>query len=156
RIVLNAAPAAAVPAAILDLVDAIVMNEQEALQVASALGLPAGTPVMAARYLAAGRKLAVIVTLGESGAIAFQGENGWLVPALNLRKEAVVDTTGAGDAFVGVLAAAIDGGLDFEAALGAASVGGGLACLRQGAQPSMPQAEEIAAGLPHLAKIERI
>jgi len=68
----------------------------------------------------------------------------------------VVDTTGAGDAFVGVFGAAIEGGLGFEAALSAATVGGAIACLREGAQPSMPQAEEIAAGLPHLAKVEQI
>jgi len=156
RIILNVAPAAEVPPAMLDLVDALVMNEEEALAVATACGLPAGTPVMAARYLAAGRKAAVIVTMGAAGAIAFQGPSGWLVPSLNLRPESVVDTTGAGDAFVGVLAAAIDGGLSFDAALGAASVGGAVACLRAGAQPSMPQAEEIAAGLPHLARIEHI
>ncbi len=156
RIILNVAPAAAVPPDLLDLVDALVMNEEEALAVAAACGLPAGTPVMAARYLAAGRKAAVIVTMGAAGAIAFQGSDGWLVPTLNLKPESVVDTTGAGDAFVGVLAAAIDGGLSFDAALGAASVGGAVACLRAGAQPSMPQAEEIAAGLPHLARIEHI
>ena len=100
------------------------MNEEEALAVAAACGLPAGTPVMAARYLAAGRKVAVIVTMGAAGAIAFQGPSGWLVPTLNLKPESVVDTTGAGDAFVGVLAAAIDGGLSFDATLSAASVGG--------------------------------
>jgi len=156
RIILNVAPAGEVPPLLMDLADGLVMNEQEAQQVAESLGLPAATPVMAARYLAAGRKAAVIVTMGAAGAIAFQGAHGWLVPALNLKPEAVVDTTGAGDAFVGVFGAAIEGGLGFEAALSAATVGGAIACLREGAQPSMPQAEEIAAGLPHLAKVEQI
>ena len=91
--------------------DALVLNEDEALAVAAASGLPAATPVMAARYLAAGRKVAVIVTMGASGAIAFQGEHGWLVPTLNLKPDSVVDTTGAGDAFVGVLAAAVWSGV---------------------------------------------
>ncbi len=155
-IMLNAAPAAAIPPGLLDLLDLLVMNEHEAPIVAGAAGLPAGTPVMAARYLAAGRKLAVVVTLGESGAIAFHGEQGWLVPTLQLKPEAVVDTTGAGDAFVGVLAAGIVGGLGLEAALSGASVAGAIACLKRGAQPSMPLADEIAAGLPHLARVERV
>jgi ribokinase len=111
---------------------------------------------MAARYLSAGRKLAVVVTLGDAGAIAFHASQGWLVPTLRLKPEAVVDTTGAGDAFAGVLAAGIAGGLGLEGALAGASVAGALACIRRGAQPSMPQAEEIAAGLPHLAKIESV
>jgi ribokinase len=155
-VMLNAAPAAAVPPGLLDRLDLVVMNEHEAPVVAAALGLPSDTPVMAARYLAAGRALAVVVTLGEAGAIAFHGDQGWLVPTLQLKPEAVVDTTGAGDAFVGALAAGIVGGLGLEAALAGASVAGAVACLKRGAQPSMPLAEEIAAGLPHLAKVERV
>jgi ribokinase len=155
-IILNASPAAAVPSSLLNLLDLIVMNEHEAPVVAAAAGLPSGTPVMAARYLSAGRKLAVVVTLGDAGAIAFHASQGWLVPTLRLKPEAVVDTTGAGDAFAGVLAAGIAGGLGLEGALAGASVAGALACIRRGAQPSMPQAEEIAAGLPHLAKIESV
>lgn len=49
RLILNVAPAAAVPPELLDLVDALVMNEDEAKLVAEACGLPAATPVMAAR-----------------------------------------------------------------------------------------------------------
>ena len=156
RIILNAAPGGPLPVGILDYLDVLVANEHEIVTVARASGLPSDTPVMAARNLAAGRKLAVAVTLGDAGAVAFHGDHGWLVPTLNLRPEAVVDTTGAGDAFVGVLAASIDGGLSFDAALAAASVGGACACLKHGAQPSMPHAEEIAVGLPHLVPIERV
>ncbi|MCC6468263.1 MAG: ribokinase [Alphaproteobacteria bacterium] len=155
-IMLNAAPAAAIPPSLLGLVDLVVMNEHEAPVVAAAAGLPSGTPVMAARYLAAGRQLAVVVTLGDAGAIAFHGEHGWLVPTLRLKPEAVVDTTGAGDAFVGALAAGLAGGLGLEGALAGASVAGALACIKRGAQPSMPESEEIAAGLPHLARLERV
>lgn len=155
-LMLNAAPPAPIPPSLLGLLDAVVMNEHEAPVVAKAAGLPAATPVMAARYLAAGRKLGVVVTLGESGAIAFHEDQGWLVPTLQLKREAVVDTTGAGDAFVGVLAAGLVGGLGLEASLAGASVAGAVACLKRGAQPSMPLADEIAAGLPHLARIERV
>ncbi|HYZ27103.1 MAG TPA: PfkB family carbohydrate kinase, partial [Geminicoccaceae bacterium] len=58
--------------------------------------------------------------------------------------------TGAGDAFVGVLAAALDQGHDLAAALARASVAAGLACTRIGAQTSQPTAAEIEARLGDL------
>lgn len=156
RIVLNAAPGGALPPGVLEHLDVLVANEHEIVTVAREAGLPSDTPVMAARSLAAGRKLAIAVTLGDAGSIAFHQDKGWLVPTLKLRPESVIDTTGAGDAFVGVLAAGIDAGLTFDAALAGASVAGACACLKAGAQPSMPYADEIAAGLPHLVPIERV
>ena len=56
-----------------------------------------------------------------------------------------VDTTAAGDAFVGVFAAALDSGADMANALRRASVASGLACLKQGAQISLPTLSEIDA-----------
>lgn len=156
RIVLNAAPAGPLPSELIDRLDVLVANEHEIVAVGRAAGLPADTPVMAARSLAAGRKLAVVVTLGDAGSIAFHGTQGWLVPTLKLRPESVVDTTGAGDAFVGVLAAGLDGGLTFDAALTGASVAGACACVKHGAQGAMPYADEISVGLPHLVPIERV
>jgi ribokinase len=61
-----------------------------------------------------------------------------------------VDTTGAGDAFAGVLAAALDQGHALPAALARASVAAGLACTRIGAQTSQPTAAEIEARLGDL------
>jgi ribokinase len=58
-----------------------------------------------------------------------------------------VDTTGAGDAFVGVLAAAVDIGETLPTALRRASVAAGLACTRIGAQTSQPNAADIEARL---------
>ena len=57
----------------------------------------------------------------------------------------VVDTTGAGDTFVGAFAAALDRGLAFEEAMRDGLAAGSLACTSPGAQPSMPRAAEIAA-----------
>jgi ribokinase len=59
----------------------------------------------------------------------------------------VVDTTGAGDTFAGVLAAALAGGADEHDALRIASVAAGLACRRPGAQVAQPTREEIDAVL---------
>jgi ribokinase len=61
-----------------------------------------------------------------------------------------VDTTGAGDTFVGVLAAALNLGSSFEQALLRASAAAGLACLAYGAQTAMPDAAAIDAALVRL------
>ena len=89
-----------------------------------------------------------MVTLGAAGAIALGPAGGWRIGSLPVEP---VDTTGAGDAFVGVLAAALDRGLELPEALRRASVAAGLACTRLGAQTSQPTAAEIEARLPDLA-----
>jgi ribokinase len=61
-----------------------------------------------------------------------------------------VDTTGAGDAFVGVLAASLDLSHDLRMALRRASVAAGLACTGLGAQTSQPTAAQIEARLGDL------
>ncbi len=62
------------------------------------------------------------------------------VPALAIEP---VDTTGAGDCFVGVFAAGLDAGLSFEDALARAAVAGSLACTVVGAMPSFPTRDLI-------------
>lgn len=85
-----------------------------------------------------------IVTLGAAGVVALH--EGRLHRARGLKIEPV-DTVGAGDTFCGVLAAGLDGGLDFRAALERAAVAGSLACLKPGAQPAIPTADEIEAAM---------
>jgi ribokinase len=74
------------------------------------------------------------------------------VPALPIE---AVDTTGAGDAFVGVLAASLSAGRDLSSALRRASAAAGLACLTAGAQPGMPKSDAIDAALAHLPRSVR-
>jgi ribokinase len=57
----------------------------------------------------------------------------------------VVDTTGAGDAFCGALAAALDAGAPWPGALAAGIAAGSLACTGVGAQPALPRAAAIAS-----------
>jgi len=146
RVVLNAAPAAPLPEALP--LDLLVMNAGEAAAIAAAAGLPAGPPEALARALHAGRGASVVVTLGAAGALAAADGGLWRVgtPAVE-----AVDTTAAGDAFVGVLAAALDDGATLAEALHRASVAGALACTVVGAQPALPSAEAIAAALPEVA-----
>lgn len=87
----------------------------------------------------------VIVTLGGDGARAVTAEGQRIaVPALPVKP---VDTVGAGDTFCGYLAAGLDAGLDLEAAMRRAAVAASLACLKPGAQPAIPMADEVAAHL---------
>jgi len=86
----------------------------------------------------------IIVTLGPDGARAATPDASFNVPAL---KVVPVDTVGAGDTFVGYLAAGLGAGLDLEAAMRRAAVAASLACLKPGAQPAIPQPAEVDAAL---------
>ena len=146
RTVLNLAPAASVPGRVLDALDLLVVNEIEAGAAAGGRGDPADL----ARELAGRHALTCVVTLGARGALAIGPAGGHRVPALAVE---AVDTTGAGDAFAGVLAAALDRGLALPEALRHASVAAGLACTRLGAQTSQPDAAAIAAHLHDLGQV---
>ena len=82
----------------------------------------------------------LIVTLGKDGAIATVDGELLRVSAPEITP---VDTVGAGDTFCGYLAAALDSGLELEEAMCRATVAGSLACLKSGAQPSIPHATEV-------------
>ena len=137
RTILNLAPAAPVPSDAIDDIDILVANRGEAL----ALG---------ADLAAVARRLrqAFVVTHGAAGSRAFLCDGGDIdVPALPI---AAVDTTGAGDTFVGVLAAGLDQRLALTAALRRASAAAGLACRAHGAQSAMPDAAAIDAAVKRL------
>ena len=114
RVVLNAAPYAALPHDVVALADPLVVNEHEALALADSDLLPSS----------------VLVTFGGEGC-SWDGERfaGTAVPA-----ERVVDTTGAGDAFCGALAAALADGADRTQAVHRALAAGAAAVRRHGAQ----------------------
>lgn len=140
-VVVNAAPAQPLDAAVLALVDVLVVNEHEALVLA---GREEGDPVAAAQRLAAGGPT-VVVTLGASGAVvAFPDGRVSTTPGLPAR---AVDTTAAGDAFVGVLAAALAAGLPVEDGVRRAVAAGALAVEVAGAVPSIPTREAVDARL---------
>ncbi len=151
RVVLNTAPAAPVPEEIARLCDVHIMNEIEATMLARTTGRVEAEPVAAARGLGVAWGVTTVVTLGGDGAVAFDRGAAWRIGALPVT---ATDTTAAGDAFVGVFAAALDHGDDLPAALRRASVAGALACTEEGAQPSLPDAAAIDAALPSLAPAE--
>jgi ribokinase len=81
-----------------------------------------------------------VITLGEHGVLADGPQGRWHVPAFEV---AVVDTTGAGDAFNGALAVALAERRPLAEALRLASATAALACTRRGAQPAMPTRAEV-------------
>ncbi len=137
--ILNPAPAPAdgLPDAILALCDILVPNEHEA---ALLTGLDTSTvdgAIAAARVLLRRGVGAVVVTMGERGAVLVDGPTaaGLLVTAFRVTP---LDSTAAGDAFCGALAAALATGSALPAALERASAAGALATTVAGATPSLP------------------
>ncbi|WP_347265579.1 ribokinase [Roseococcus pinisoli] len=137
RLLLNLAPAAAMAPEALRALDLLILNESEAAWLGAQLG-----QVGDARSLHAALGIGVAVTEGERGVTAVTGEGLLHLPAHRVE---VVDTVGAGDAWCGVLAAALDQGLPLEAAMRRANAAGALACTKPGAAPAMPQAAAIDA-----------
>ncbi|HJS85610.1 MAG TPA: ribokinase [Acetobacteraceae bacterium] len=141
RIVLNLAPAAALDSDALRAVDVLVVNAVEAAWLAGTLP---SAPDAVGLHAALG--VTVVRTLGEQGAEAAHRGELIRVPAHPVN---AVDTTGAGDCFTGVLAAALDRGNPLEPALARASVAAALCCTRAGSQATMPWGADIdAASLP--------
>jgi ribokinase len=147
RIVLNLAPAGGLAEDVLRAVDVLVVNGGEARWLAASFGGMEGDDIAVAAALAARLGVVVAMTRGGKGALAATRDGVWAVEALPV---APVDTTAAGDAFVGVFAAGLDHGEGLERALHRASVAAGLACLSEGAQPSLPEREAIDAALSRL------
>lgn len=135
RVVLNAAPARALPDALLRQIDVLIVNEGELAMLANdaddLITALKGVPVPV-----------VVVTLGAAGCIAREGTNLHLQPAFPV---AAVDTTAAGDTFCGVLVAALARGEPLAAGLRAAAAASALTCTALGAQSSVPTRTDVDA-----------
>jgi ribokinase len=140
QVILNPAPAKQASLALLKSADILVPNEME-LQLLT--NMPITDEVVAEeaakKLLAQGVKV-VIVTLGERGALLLTGERTIFVPA---KKVKAVDTTAAGDAFIGGLATGLLKGFDLEKAVRYGCAAGTLAVTKFGAQTSLPSAREV-------------
>lgn len=144
KTVLNVAPAREVPSDALQNVDYLIVNEIEAETV---MGQEGKTAEQTALALAEKTGGACLITLGKKGVVAAMDGQVLSVSSLPVKP---VDTTGAGDAFVGIFAAMIDAGLPFADAVRHACCGAGLACLKTGAQEAQPALREIEARLKEI------
>jgi ribokinase len=134
-IVLNPAPARPIGRDLLALIDIIVPNETEAAALTGS-----SDPHEAARHLLAQGACAALITLGGDGALYCDAGATLRCPAVAVQ---AVDTTAAGDAYIGALAAALAEDRSVADSLGFAAVAAGLAVTRLGAQPSLASREEV-------------
>jgi ribokinase len=140
RTVLNAAPFDPAIAPLLPLVDLLIVNEIEGADLLGWERIGAANAEAAARAILARGPGAVALTLGGQGALIGQGETFALIAAPPVT---VVDTTAAGDAFTGALAARLAADWPFRAAAERAVRVGSLTVTKAGAQPSLPYAADL-------------
>ena len=143
RTILNPAPAAAIPDATLALCDLVTPNESEAEGITGVAVHDVATATQAAQALLGRGVSAAIITLGDKGALYHDGTQTVHVPAYSAG--AVVETTGAGDAFNGGLATALSEGMDPVAAVRFGCATASISVTRAGTAPSMPTRAEIDA-----------
>jgi ribokinase len=139
--ILNLAPLIDDAARLGRLADIVIANETEFELLAGQENMTPEEREMALQRLNAETGQTLIVTLGADGVVAIRDGAMWRAKGLKIEP---VDTVGAGDTFCGYLAASLDEGLDFAKALRRAAVAGSLACLKAGAQPSIPSREDVA------------
>jgi ribokinase len=141
RALVNLAPPFEVPRELLEGLDPLVVNEHEAaFLLGGAVEGVQGALAAAAELLSLGPRSAVI-TIGESGAVfAEGGDSADRVPAPEV---SVVDTTGAGDAFVGALATRLARGDSLAGAVSYAVRAGAAAVTKEGAQGALPTPEVV-------------
>ena len=142
RVVLNPAPAADLPDELLQHVDYLVPNETEAQILTGIDVVNVASAESAARALCDAGARNVIVTLGERGSLTVGGGETFHTPAPEVK---VIDTTAAGDAFVGGLVVGLARGDALPVAVRFATCVGALAVTRFGAQTSLPSAAEAQA-----------
>ncbi|MBX3321851.1 MAG: ribokinase [Phycisphaeraceae bacterium] len=140
HVVLNAAPASALPEGLLANVDTLIVNAGEAALLAGAAA--ENSIEETARVLTDLGPRTVIITLGAIGVLAI--ENGQVLRQPSFRVD-TIDTVGAGDAFCGAWAAATAAGADLAIALRFAAAAGALATTVAGAIPSLPMRAAIDA-----------
>ena len=145
--ILNPAPAIEAEHELLDLVDILILNESELGFLAQTELRDTDDPacfIEVVRSLQAGKDKTICVTLGKRGVVALIDGKPLIIPGHIVK---AVDTTGAGDCFVGAVAAQLAGGKSIQNALDYANSAASICVQRMGAAPSMPTAMEVETTL---------
>lgn len=141
RVVLNPAPAQMLPDGLFSRVDVLIPNESECAMLS---GHPVGSlnEIQAAAAVLIDKGVgSVVVTLGDRGAYLLERDlPGIHIPAYRVE---VVDTTSAGDAFLGAFSVSLSEGNSLVESVKRGCAAGALAATRLGAQPSIPTREEV-------------
>jgi ribokinase len=142
--ILNAAPALDEGQSLFPMANVLVVNQTELARYAGAAqaAVSPRDAAIAARRLISRPNQKVVVTLGADGAAAVDANDVRLVPG---RPARVVDTTGAGDCFCGILAAALAEGADLTQAIALANAGASLSTERAGAAVAATLRAEVEA-----------
>lgn len=149
RVLLNLSPYAPIPAALAGLTDVLLVNAHEASQFLGGFELPSPAAPEAdwepavAQFAAHGL-MQVLVTLGSQGSVALDASAGTPVVRIAPTRVEAVDTTGAGDAFTGAVAARLAAGDTLVEAARYASVAAAMAATRKGTQTAYPTAAEVS------------
>ncbi len=138
KVALNPAPAKLLPDALLQQVDFLILNETETNLLIGLTVEDVPSARKAADHLHRKTGGDVILTLGSKGSVAVGAQGAWFMPAFKIT---AIDTTAAGDAFIGAFISAYQGSLPEAVLVGNAA--GALACTKLGAQPSLPSAAEV-------------
>ena len=140
KVILNPAPAQDLSQDLLKQVDFLILNETEASQLSKVTVIDQTTAQAASEVLLGFGVTTIILTMGGHGALITQQSSSQFIAAI---KVDVVDTTAAGDTFVGAFAVGIANGLSLLEASTEAQYTAALTVTKLGAQTSIPQRDEV-------------
>ena len=139
-VLMNPAPAAPLPDSMWSQIDILVLNESEATLLSGISVVDPASATAAGALLRAKGPGRVIVTLGGQGAVTLDASGARHTPAKVVK---VVDTTAAGDTFIGALAVALCEGQSLDAAVALGQAASALCVMRRGAQVSIPYRRQL-------------
>ena len=139
-VLLNPAPAQTLPDALYGLVDYLIPNESEAAALTGIAVADVASASEAARVLLGRGARNVLITLGAQGVLIASAEGEFHLPANTVQ---AVDTTAAGDTFIGGFAAGLLEGLSLEKSAEIGQKAASICVSRRGAQPSIPYRREL-------------
>lgn len=140
KVILNPAPAQALSDALLSKVDYLILNETEASQLSGINVVDQDSAKAASEKILRHGTANILLTMGEHGALITDAGGSQFIPAV---KVDVVDTTAAGDTFVGAFAVGIANGLSLVEASREAQYTAALTVTKLGAQTSIPQRQQV-------------